>query len=230
MILLILAVLWVAVLAPGFLRKRAERRSVDSIDSFHHQLHLLEQQTGPKIVDPAHRLESGATGTTGLPAISSMPGRPKLRLLGSTEQLDAGSHGELRGVEAPRARRRVDTYQRRQALKRRRDVVGGLVAAFVLSALLGLIPSFHLLWVVTFLSALAIGAYVALIVYARQLVAQRQAGPSVATRRPVPEARLLERVSPRGRQVGERAWSLDPSSGDAAAFGLYRSRQAVAAR
>lgn len=82
-ILLILAVLWIAVLAPGFLKKRAERRSVGSIDSFHHELHLLEQQTGPKIVSPAYRLgDATVNGTRGLPAISSMPGRPKLTLLG----------------------------------------------------------------------------------------------------------------------------------------------------
>ncbi len=83
MILLLLALLWIAVLAPGVIRKRAERRSATSIDSFHRELHLLER-TGPKITPPAHRLQSvpvpGESGS-GLPAITSRPDRPKLVLV-----------------------------------------------------------------------------------------------------------------------------------------------------
>ena len=57
MILLILvALLWIAVLAPGAITKIAERRSSGSIDSFHDRLHLLER-TGPKLIRPANRLE-----------------------------------------------------------------------------------------------------------------------------------------------------------------------------
>lgn len=57
MILLILvALLWIAVLAPGAITKISERRSSGSIDSFHDRLHLLER-TGPKLIRPANRLE-----------------------------------------------------------------------------------------------------------------------------------------------------------------------------
>ncbi|HLN05363.1 MAG TPA: hypothetical protein VK217_03725 [Acidimicrobiales bacterium] len=57
MILLILvALLWIAVLAPGIVTKISERRSSGSIDSFHDRLHLLER-TGPKLIVPANRLE-----------------------------------------------------------------------------------------------------------------------------------------------------------------------------
>lgn len=90
MILLVLAVLWIAVLTPSIWKKRTERRGTGSIDSFHHQLHLLEQ-TGPKMVAPAYKLETAAavhggalvapSSGSGLPTVTSMPGRPKLVLL-----------------------------------------------------------------------------------------------------------------------------------------------------
>lgn len=57
MILLILvALLWIAVLAPGVITKISDRRSSGSIDHFHDRLHLLER-TGPKLIAPANRLE-----------------------------------------------------------------------------------------------------------------------------------------------------------------------------
>jgi len=53
--LLILA-LWVALLAPGVVKWLRHHRPSTSIASFHRQLRLLEH-TGPKIVEPAYRLE-----------------------------------------------------------------------------------------------------------------------------------------------------------------------------
>jgi hypothetical protein len=55
-LLILVALLWIAVLAPGAITKIAERRSSGSIDSFHDRLHLLER-TGPKLIRPANRLE-----------------------------------------------------------------------------------------------------------------------------------------------------------------------------
>ena len=85
MLILILVALWVVLLAPAFLKKHLEHRSTVSIDSFHRSLHLLER-TGPKLVAPAYRLDSAGDdrrrpGQSGLPAVSSMPGRPNLVLL-----------------------------------------------------------------------------------------------------------------------------------------------------
>lgn len=53
--LLILA-LWVALLAPGVVRWFRTHKPSTSIASFHRQLRLLEH-TGPKLVEPAYRLE-----------------------------------------------------------------------------------------------------------------------------------------------------------------------------
>jgi hypothetical protein len=55
-LLILVALLWIAVLAPGAITKISERRSSGSIDSFHNRLHLLER-TGPTLVRPAHRLQ-----------------------------------------------------------------------------------------------------------------------------------------------------------------------------
>jgi hypothetical protein len=53
--LLILA-LWVALLAPGVVKWFRNHKPSTSIASFHRQLRLLEH-TGPKLVEPAYRLE-----------------------------------------------------------------------------------------------------------------------------------------------------------------------------
>jgi len=203
MILLILAVLWIVVLAPGFMKRLTARRSTESIESFHHQLHLLER-TGPKLVAPAYRLqtvESGtgmAPGASGFPSVTSMPGRPNLVLLrpvgeADAQRLDAdevvdapdGGHYARVAAERPAEPEPValgpagpDPYKRELARRRRRDVLLVLVLTVVSSAVLGMIHSLRPLWVVTILSGLALAAYVGLIAYAQSLNEQtRRADP-----------------------------------------------------
>ncbi len=215
MVLLLLVVLWVAVLAPGFVKRRRERRSTTSIDSFHHQLHLLER-TGPKIVSPAFRLETaGASAATvaapptnsAVPAITSRPGRPKLVLVGRGDagdtQEEVGSTGdffddqdlrqsadlsERSGQRSPSSRGPLtDAYQRRQTLKRRRDVFLGLVGTFLLTAVLGVMPSLHALWALTAISGVALVGFVLLMQHARRTALERrdvQVSRSVMMRRP----------------------------------------------
>jgi hypothetical protein len=187
-VLLVLAVLWIAVLTPGILRKRAERRGTGSIDSFHRSLHLLER-TGPKLTPIAE-----ASGGP-VPTVSSMPGRPNLVLLPkpvdgaaaaavAPESVDyadpraeaAPVEGAGQGGVASSVIRQAEfvAYERRLALKRRQQIALGLGATFVLTALLGFVPSLRMLWVVTLLSALAIAGYIGLMVYARQLKADQR--------------------------------------------------------
>jgi len=213
-VLLLLVVLWVAVLAPGFVKRRRERRSTTSIDSFHHQLHLLER-TGPKIVSPAFRLETaGASAATmaahptnsRVPSITSRPGRPKLVLVGrgDTDESpgDAAPGGDFdesgvqqpadladwsRQLSASSSRPMTGAYQRRQTLKRRRDVFLGLVGTFLLTAVLGVMPSLHALWALTAISGLALVGYVVLMQQARRSAVERrdaQLSRSVMMRRP----------------------------------------------
>lgn len=78
MVVLILLILWAAALTPLWLKRRRERQGQGSIETFHHQLRLLGR-AGPKLVSPAHRLETAwshsgvAPGETGYPALSSVP-------------------------------------------------------------------------------------------------------------------------------------------------------------
>jgi hypothetical protein len=217
MVLLVLVVLWIVVLAPSFIKKVLERQSTGSIESFHHQLHLLER-TGPKLVTPAYRLETAqpSTGTilgkSGFPSVSSRPGRPNLVLLqpvaggvpgieGDVVDEASGEHyrrllppavdagpgafdGTPRAFEgvppagsARFARQRVDDYRRRQTRRRRRDLLIGLLASLLLTALLGIVPSLHALWVVSALSGVGLAAYVVLAAYAQLLEADRHSPP-----------------------------------------------------
>ncbi len=85
-LLILIVLLWIVVLAPGFIRRRREERSTGSIDHFHHQLDLLER-TGPKLVTPAYRLQTAgdgaaiAPGEAPLPAVPVAAARPNLVLL-----------------------------------------------------------------------------------------------------------------------------------------------------
>jgi hypothetical protein len=194
MILLILVVLWIAVLAPGLLKRRSERHSAESIESFHYQLHVLEQ-TGPKVVTPAYRLRTAesrtgmAVGQSGFPAITSMPGRPNLTLL---QRGDSDADSVLAGeVAVPPSAERLqriadlqtdavfpgsiqlpcpDPYRRKLAERRRRVVLAWLLGATIVSALLGLVEPLRLMWVLTLAAGLFLAAYVTLLVYAQSLV------------------------------------------------------------
>jgi hypothetical protein len=197
-VLLILAALWIVVLLPGYLKKRQERRSTGSIESFHERLHLLER-TGPKLVEPAYRLETAnpqaTPASSGLPTVSSNPGRAKLVLLQpvSGDAFDAeddvvddreGTHYRrvaplefdtppLPPLPGPE-RRGPDPYRRQLAAKRRRDTLAVLVGIFLVTAAAGSLHPLHPLWVLTAISGLALVAYVGLLVYAQSLNAEQR--------------------------------------------------------
>jgi hypothetical protein len=58
-----------------------------------------------------------------------------------------------------------DAYSRQVARKRRRDTLMVLVLTFACSLFLGMIPATRMLWVVSVVSAVAIVAYVAVLVH-----------------------------------------------------------------
>jgi len=82
-VLILVAILWVAVLVPGVIAKLHERRSAGSIGRFHQRLDLL-QRTGPKLVEPAHRLAPAGPVLVGPPIlvpVAPPPVRPNLTLV-----------------------------------------------------------------------------------------------------------------------------------------------------
>jgi len=144
-VLVVLAGIWAAVLVPPMLRSRSEARPADSIGNFRRQLGVL-QRTGPTVA----AMGDGARFAT---PHSAAPALPAL----------AG----LRGPASPQAARRART------LRRRRDVLAGLLAGMVVTVALSAIPALRsLLWLHVALDV-AFVAYVALLVRARNAAAER---------------------------------------------------------
>ena len=185
MILLgLVAVLWVLVLAPSVWRRFSERQGVGSIDSFHHQLQLLEH-AGPKSVAPAYRLHTALPGGPPWPEAAPMPdaSRPKLVLLRPTEDAaaadvddDDGCHYERVGVlDRPEPiclpEAGVDLRALRRELARRRfnillRCLGGIAVS---TLIIGLLPGMHLAWVFTALTGLPALGLLGLMAYANQV-------------------------------------------------------------
>jgi hypothetical protein len=186
----LVAVLWVIVLAPSVWRRFNERQGVGSIESFHHQLQLLEH-AAPKTVAPAYRLHTAIPGSSGV-EISPSPqdnSRPKLVLLRPTDNAasadvddDEGLHYERVGVlDRPepvcvpevsidlRALRREEARRRCGMLLR---ILGGVA---VTTGIIGLWPGMHLAWIFTALTGLTALGLVALMAYANELQEQQRA-------------------------------------------------------
>jgi len=188
-ILLVLVVLlWVGVLAPSAWRRFKEHQGVGSIDSFHHQLQLLEH-AAPKTVAPAYRLHTAMPGTASAQeGLATDPSRPKLVLVRPTDDEAAadvdgsdGSHYERVGVLdrpepvcMPDAAADLSVYRRDQARHRCTMLLRCLVGVAVSTGLIGMFPGMHLAWVFTALTGLAALGLVGLIGYARELEAQQR--------------------------------------------------------
>jgi hypothetical protein len=184
-LLVLVAVLWVVVLAPSALRRIRERGGVGSVDHFHHQLELLEH-AGPKLVAPAYRLRSAASIGNPSAAASS---RPKLVLLravhdGQAADIDGvdGAHyarvGVIERPEPPVSPAQTHTelaaYRRQQARRRCTFVLRLLAAAAVTTGTLGVLPTVRLAWIFTGLTGIAALALAGLIAYAHELEGQWQ--------------------------------------------------------
>ena len=165
MVLLFLAVIWAAVLVPPMLRARAEGRPADSIGNFRHQLSVL-QRTAPGMVAPANSLRAPMMG----------PYRPIAPGLA------------IRSV-SPEAARRART------LKRRRDILFGLLGAMGGSLVLGLVPSLRVLWGLHVVLDVLFVGYVALLVRMRNVAAEREMKLRFLPSAPAPEPALLLRRS-----------------------------------
>ena len=208
-LLILIAALWIAVLAPGLYKRFSQGRPTESIDDFHYQLHLLER-TGPKLVAPAYRLESvepgGRDASQGLPTVSSKPGIGTLVLLpppvgsqrlGTSGGADSPSDpfsnpssfsqqgtGDMARWDADRPRlvaRSADPIRRQLARSRRRNVVGTMFGLFIFTGLLGTVHSLRIMWVVTAMTGLALCAYGALVTYAQRLTLENRRHAAVAS-------------------------------------------------
>jgi hypothetical protein len=190
-LLVLVAVAWIVVLAPGLLRRIRDRDKAGSIDHFHHQLQLLEH-AGPKLVSPAYRLHTALPGggahgrISTVAAASSRPNLVLVRPVDDARSADIegadGAHYERVGVlEAPeppvspaQTHAELAAYRRQQARRRCTLTLRLLIAATVVTGLLGMLPSLRMAWIFTGLAGVAALALMGLIAYAREVQGQRR--------------------------------------------------------
>jgi hypothetical protein len=166
-----------------------------SIDHFHRQLDLLEH-AGPKLVTPAYRLHTALPGgSADIPAEPTGPAmyRAKLVLLRPVDDEQSadiddfdGAHYERVGVLDPpepvgsleRTRAELQAYRRQEARRRCSSILLVLTGLTISTALLGMLPSLRLAWVLTALTGILVLAMVGLMAYAREIEAQRTRWPA----------------------------------------------------
>jgi hypothetical protein len=151
-VLLVLAMIWAAVLIVPLVRARTDGTLGDSVGTFRRQITVLER-AAPGTVKPANRLR-------GPVAASIPPYRPPAAVRQQARLASAPSR-PLRSQDAYSATRR------RQAQKRRRDVLFALLAGMASSLMLGLIPGLHAMLYVHILLDVLCVSYIALLVRMR---------------------------------------------------------------
>lgn len=200
MVLLILAVIWAAVLIPPFLRSRAEARPADTITAFHHQLAVL-RRTGPRAARPGDWTPDGMRprydgigqryDDIGQGHVSPVATASSLRVLG------ASAYGGARPISA-----------RRNARRRRKDILTALLVAAGTTLVLGAIPALRFLWLVHVAADMLLFGYVALLIRQRNLATERDLKVRL-----LPTARRHEaRLEAEGRWIdGEGGWLGEPA-------------------
>lgn len=190
MVLLILVVIWAAVLIPPFLRARAEGRPADSITDFHRQLSVL-RRTGPRVGGLSDYAPEG--GYAGRHVATLGPSRPSYAAPMARPAYAAGRHA---------------SFARRNARRRRRDILMALLVAAGTTLVLGAIPALRMLWLVHAAVDVLLFGYVALLIRQRNLATERELKVRL-----LPTARLHEaRAEAEGRWVdGERGWLGEPA-------------------
>jgi hypothetical protein len=165
LVLVVLAIIWVAVLVPPALRARAEGRPGDSVSAFRRQLVVL-RRTGPhasRSVAPEWGRSRGY-GSRGPSPVTSL-----------TARRAQATHRPVAGASRAVGTSRVAASAARQrTLRRRRDVFTALLGAAVVSLVLGVVPAFRMLLLVHLAVDVLLVAYVALLIRQRTLAAERE--------------------------------------------------------
>ncbi len=169
MVLVVLAIIWVAVLVPPALRARAEGRPGDSVSAFRRQLTVL-RRTGPhasRSLGP----EWGRSRSYGSRPYGS-PGPAPVTSLTARRAQARRPVGRSSGVVGT-SRVRMSAARSR-TLRRRRDVFTALLGAAAVSLVLGLVPAFRVMLLVHLAVDVLLVAYVALLIRQRSLAAERE--------------------------------------------------------
>jgi hypothetical protein len=215
-VLLVLALIWGALLV-SWLRSRSQGTLADSVGTFQRHLTVLERATPAKVA-PANRMRDAPLPFAQHPRAAAFGSPHRAR---SARAVDAPVTGRPAAWDAPVAARAVGApvsgragaldapfapgrnpvgrpssasaaLRRRQAQKRRRDVFFALLAGVGGSLVLALIPGLSIMWSVQVLFDVLLAGYVALLVHARNVAAERELKlrfmPPQASRGAVPRA------------------------------------------
>lgn len=193
-LLLLIAVLWIVVLAPGVVRRFTERHGAGSIDHFHKELRLLEH-AGPKAISPAYRLHTAQPGAATLiptgtePSIAPGSARPRLVLVRPVDQdtdadvagADGAQYARVGLIAHPepaistaQTTAGLAAYQRDVARRRCTTVLQVLAVLAIGTGILGAVPSLRLAWIFSGVTGMAALGLVGLIAYAREIEVQRR--------------------------------------------------------
>jgi hypothetical protein len=165
LVLVVLAIIWVAVLVPPALRARAEGRPGDSVHAFRRQLVVL-RRTGPhssRSVAPEWGRSRGY-GSRGPAPVTSLTAR----------RAQATQRPASRSLRAVGTSRGSVSAARSRTLRRRRDVFAALLGTAAVSLVLGLVPAFRVLLLVHLAVDVLLVAYVTLLIRQRSLAAERE--------------------------------------------------------
>jgi hypothetical protein len=168
---------WVAILAPGLVRRLRDRRSEVAVGEFHRHLRVL-QRTGPAAMRPAFRLQHRAADRLDTPGVLGPDGAPTLTLVQPAATLvqRTVSDRARRGGTASAVRgTRPDPFFAPGACKRRRDVVGTLLSVVTASGLVGAIPGLHLVLAVTAAAVVVCALYLFTLARLRRRAVERVA-------------------------------------------------------
>jgi hypothetical protein len=172
-VLLVLAVVWAGLLA-SWLRSRIGGTFSDSVAVFRRHLSVLERAV-PATVRPANRLRSGPVAGR-QPNLYLRPPRyrPAVRP-GSSRGGPASRAGfdSVRGDAVGLRPPSPAALRRRQAQRRRRDVLFALLAGVVGSLSVALIPGMKVMWTMQAGFDAVFVAYIVLLVHMRNLAVAR---------------------------------------------------------
>ncbi len=170
MVLALLIVMWIVVLTPALLKGRMARRGgSDSVRSFRRQINVIGR-TAPSTILPAHRGGRRPPQVTGLGTTGQTMGvvTPLRRDVGAGRSVGRGPVG------GASRRGRPGGGARSRQLQRRRQVLVTLMVSVALTFLLGLVPSFRMVWAGTVVCAVLLFVYVVLLARLRSIEAERE--------------------------------------------------------
>jgi hypothetical protein len=233
-VLMLIALLWIAVLVPMAVAKLRERRSALAVGEFHHRLELLER-TGPKLIEPAYRLADRGAGQAEDPIVVASPPPPRspnLRLVpplvDTTVAIDreASAGGQLMVHELDDEKwpdadpidtelERLEWSVRRGLARRRRlDIFAGLCGLGSLTGLIGVAPPLRGAWYLCAADVCALVGFVGLAAYGQWLEAEKDHLKALVNRVKAEEGSLST-----VRHLGE----VDPNESDLASEVRHRS-------